>query len=92
MCGGGLGPNNSKVPLLGPPTSPVAEKYQQSVIAMIQMGDPRFMPNKTFNVGTAKHEGVRVFCSAQQSLWIRLIVLTSSFHDQEIYPATPLPR
>lgn len=52
MCGGGLAPG------LGPATPPVAAKYQQSVVAMIQMGDPRFMPNKTFDVGTAKNEGV----------------------------------
>jgi hypothetical protein len=53
MCGGGVAPG------LGPATPPVLAKYQESVVAMIQMGDPRFMPNKTFDAGTAKmNEGV----------------------------------
>lgn len=65
MCGGGVGPDfgptvDIPIPTLGPPTPPVAEKYQQSVVAMIQMGDPRFVPNKSFDVGTATHEGVSV--------------------------------
>jgi acetylxylan esterase len=52
MCGGGVATG------LGPATPPVPVKYQERVVAMIQMGDPRFMPNKSFDVGTAKSEGV----------------------------------
>ncbi|TID19028.1 acetyl xylan esterase II precursor [Venturia nashicola] len=59
MCGGGVGPvTDLPLPSLGPPTPPVAAKYQENVVAMIQMGDPRFMPKKSYNVGTATHEGV----------------------------------
>lgn len=58
MCGGGLGPLDFNLPTLGPPTSPVAAKYQKSVVAMIQMGDPRFMPKKSYDVGTSTQEGV----------------------------------
>ncbi|QDS77178.1 hypothetical protein FKW77_001944 [Venturia effusa] len=64
MCGGGgkfgltVDPNNDiPIPSLGPPTPPVAAKYQKSVVAMIQMGDPRFLPKKSYDVGTATHEG-----------------------------------
>lgn len=52
MCGGGVAPG------LGPATPPVPAKYQERIVAMIQMGDPRFVPFKSFDVGTAKNEGV----------------------------------
>jgi hypothetical protein len=52
MCGGGgsLG--------LGPPSPPVEKKYQDKVVAMIQMGDPRHVPMKAFDVGSSMNNGV----------------------------------
>jgi acetylxylan esterase len=52
MCGGG----ESKS--LGPNTPPVAQKYQDRVVAMIQMGDPRHVPMKSFDVGSSLKQGV----------------------------------
>lgn len=69
MCGGGVGPvTDTSIPTLGPPTPPVEAKYQKSVVAMILMGDPRFMPNKSYDVGTATREGV---CAVQY--WISFL-------------------
>jgi Cutinase len=38
---------------LGPATAPVSAAIGAHVVAVIQMGDPRHMPNKPFNRGTA---------------------------------------
>ena len=53
LCGGG-DPDVG----LGPFTPPIAKNYSQSVIAMIQMGDPRHLVNKTYDVGSATKNGV----------------------------------
>jgi len=47
MCGGG---GNA---LLGPMTPPLDKKYADKVVAMVQMGDPRFVMGKPFDVGSA---------------------------------------
>jgi acetylxylan esterase len=52
MCGGGVGAG------LGPATPPVAKEYADKVVAMIQMGDPRHLPTKSFDVGSSKNMGV----------------------------------
>lgn len=53
LCGGGgaLG--------LGPLTEPLEEQYLRRVTAVVQMGDPRFVPNQDWDFGTAKTGGVR---------------------------------
>ncbi|CAG8953900.1 hypothetical protein HYFRA_00010861 [Hymenoscyphus fraxineus] len=51
MCGGG-GIGGSAM------TPPVDAKYGDSVKAMIQMGDPRFVLGKSYNVGTATSDGL----------------------------------
>lgn len=43
---------------LGPSTPPIAKKYQDKVVAMIQMGDPRHLPAKSFDVGSSQNMGV----------------------------------
>lgn len=52
MCGGGEAVG------IGPATPPISKKYQDKVIAMIQMGDPRHMPTKSFDVGSSQNPGV----------------------------------
>ena len=47
MCGGGG-------PALSPYNPPLPAKYADTVVAMVQMGDPRFMAGSTFDVGTNK--------------------------------------
>lgn len=52
MCGGGEAVG------LGPYSPPIAQNVSERVVAMVQMGDPRFVVNKTFDVGTATQDGV----------------------------------
>jgi hypothetical protein len=52
LCGGGENPN------LGPDSPPIDKKYADKVVAMVQMGDPRFMVKKSFDVGSATEGGV----------------------------------
>lgn len=52
ICGGGGG-------ALGNYTAAVASSYSDKVVAMIQMGDPRHLANKTYDVGTSIKDGVR---------------------------------
>lgn len=59
MCGGGGAFG------LGPSTPPVATNYSDRVVAMIQMGDPRYMVNHTFDVGTATMDGVSLLLRMQ---------------------------
>jgi hypothetical protein len=47
MCGGG-GPGISAY------SPPLPAKYADKVVAMVQMGDPRFMAGRTFDMGTNK--------------------------------------
>jgi acetylxylan esterase len=52
MCGGGESTS------LGPNTPPIAQKYQDKVVAVIQMGDPRHLPMKPFDIGSSMKPGV----------------------------------
>jgi acetylxylan esterase len=54
LCGGGgaIG--------LGPWTDPLEESYLQRITAVVQMGDPRFMPNTGWDFGTAITGGVSI--------------------------------
>jgi acetylxylan esterase len=52
VCGGGGAPN------LGPETPALDKKYADKIVAMIQMGDPRFVSKKSFDKGTAMMNGV----------------------------------
>jgi acetylxylan esterase len=52
MCGGGVSQS------LGPSTPPIAKKYQDRVVAVIQMGDPRHLPMKSFDMGSSMNPGV----------------------------------
>jgi acetylxylan esterase len=54
VCGGGEG-------VLGDRSEPVSEDVVGHVKAIIQMGDPRFVPGASFDVGTAKVGGVSIF-------------------------------
>jgi len=74
MCGGGEAAG------LGPYSPPLAQNYSASVIAMIQMGDPRFVVNKTFDIGTATQDGVSFGCCGTAERW-RWIVLADDAID-----------
>jgi len=52
LCGGGgaIG--------LGPLTDPLEDQYMKRVVAAVQMGDPRFMPNQPWDAGTSNTGGV----------------------------------
>ncbi|KAF2435313.1 alpha/beta-hydrolase [Tothia fuscella] len=52
MCGGGQATS------LGPSTPPIAKKYQDKVVAMIQMGDPRHVAQASFDVGSSQGNGI----------------------------------
>jgi acetylxylan esterase len=62
MCGGGESPS------LGPNTPPIDKKYQDKVVAMIQMGDPRHLPMMSFDVGSSMNQGVSLFPSSIYNL------------------------
>lgn len=50
IAGGGGG-------LLGPQTPPVPSAVSARVVAVVQMGDPRHMAGRSFNVGTSTNNG-----------------------------------
>jgi acetylxylan esterase len=52
MCGGGEAIG------IGPASPPVSKKYQDKVVAMVQMGDPRHLPATSFDIGSSQNEGV----------------------------------
>lgn len=52
MCGGGGGF------MLGKATPAVPTAISDKVVAMVQMGDPRHLPNKPYNIGTGTGESV----------------------------------
>jgi acetylxylan esterase len=52
MCGGGGAFG------LGPFTDPLADQYVKRIAAVVQMGDPRFMPGNDWDFGTAVTGGV----------------------------------
>ncbi|KAF2434051.1 cutinase [Tothia fuscella] len=52
MCGGGQATS------LGPSTPPIAKKYQDKVVAMIQMGDPRHVAQASFDIGSSQRNGI----------------------------------
>jgi acetylxylan esterase len=64
LCGGGANPN------LGPDSPPIDAKYADKVEAVVQMGDPRFMLKKSFDVGTAMQGGVSSFSFYKKNIYI----------------------
>ncbi len=50
LAGGGGG-------RLGPETAPVPSEVSDNVVAVVHMGDPRFMVGEPFDVGTAHRDG-----------------------------------
>jgi len=67
LCGGGEGMN------LGPATPALGKKFADKVVAVIQMGDPRFMAKKSFDKGTATMNGLfprpaDISCDAHASM------------------------
>ncbi|KAH6906782.1 cutinase [Coprinopsis sp. MPI-PUGE-AT-0042] len=40
--------------LIGPKTQPISSTISDKVIAVVQMGDPRWVPGKSYNRGTAR--------------------------------------
>jgi hypothetical protein len=84
MCGGGESPS------LGPNTPPISKRYQNKVVAMIQMGDPRHLPLMTFDIGSSVKQGVSLLPPSFVISW-----LTDSYRyspDQPIFLALQLHR